>query len=101
MKSRLLPTLILLILLLVSCAPATVQPESSSYQPAAVEPSPTAFLPSEPTLISVTETAVVPTESATPLPIATSRGPELHATSPGTVNLASGGLQFIEFFRFT
>jgi hypothetical protein len=35
------------------------------------------------------------------LPVATSRGPELHATDPTTVSLASGGLQFVEFFRFT
>jgi hypothetical protein len=28
-------------------------------------------------------------------------GDALHATDPSTVNLASGGLQFVEFFRFT
>jgi hypothetical protein len=43
--------------------------------------------------------------SATPpvdiQPAATSRGPELHATNPTTVSLASGQLQFVEFFRFT
>ena len=43
--------------------------------------------------------------SATPpvdvQPAATSRGPELHATDPTTVSLASGQIQFIEFFRFT
>jgi hypothetical protein len=33
--------------------------------------------------------------------MATSRGPDLHATDPTTVSLASGGLQFVEFFRFT
>ena len=33
--------------------------------------------------------------------IATSRGPDLHATDPTTVNLASGQLQLVEFFRFT
>jgi hypothetical protein len=38
---------------------------------------------------------------ATALPMATSRGPQLHATDPATVSLASGGLQFVEFFRFT
>jgi hypothetical protein len=35
------------------------------------------------------------------LPVATSRGPDLHATDPATVSLASGQLQFVEFFRFT
>jgi hypothetical protein len=37
----------------------------------------------------------------TVLPVATSREPDLHATDPTTVSLASGGLQFVEFFRFT
>ena len=45
------------------------------------------------------EATLAPTESA--LPIATSRGPELEATDPATVALASGGLQLVEFFRFT
>ncbi len=31
----------------------------------------------------------------------TPRGPDLVATDPTTVNLASGGLQLVEFFRFT
>ena len=38
---------------------------------------------------------------ATLLPVATSRGPDLEATDPTTVNLASGQVQFVEFFRFT
>lgn len=38
---------------------------------------------------------------ATALPVATSRGSNLEATDPTTVSLASGGLQFVEFFRFT
>jgi hypothetical protein len=33
--------------------------------------------------------------------VATSRGPNLEATDPNTVSLASGGLQLVEFFRFT
>jgi hypothetical protein len=43
--------------------------------------------------------------SATPPPtvqaVATSRGPNLEAIDPTTVQLASGGVQLIEFFRFT
>jgi hypothetical protein len=43
--------------------------------------------------------------SATPAldaqPVATSRGPDLEATNPTSVRLASGGLQLVEFFRFT
>jgi hypothetical protein len=41
--------------------------------------------------------------SEAPIVIAvpTSRGPNLEATDPATVSLASGQLQLIEFFRFT
>jgi hypothetical protein len=42
-----------------------------------------------------------PTEAPAVLPIATSRGDALEATDPSMVNLASGGLQLVEFFRFT
>ena len=65
--------------------PASVTPVTSN--PPALEPSPTASLTSAPT-------------AATPLPIATSRGPDLEATDPATVVLASGGLQLVEFFAF-
>jgi hypothetical protein len=41
-------------------------------------------------------TAVVPVQA-----VATSRGPNLEATDPSTVSLASGQLQLVEFFRFT
>lgn len=101
MKTRLIPTLSLLILLLASCAPAaaTEVPAQQPAAPVAVEPSATlvpdaAQAPSEP---------AAPTEAAAsdPLPVATSRGPDLHATDPSTVSLASGQLQFVEFFRFT
>jgi len=80
MKNRLFPTpstalrtsLLLLALLLASCAPA-----------------------------AVTDAPTQPAAAPALLPVATSRGPDLHATDPGTVNLASGQLQFVEFFRFT
>ena len=39
--------------------------------------------------------------AGTEAPIATSHGPDLHPTDPATVNLASGQIQFVEFFRFT
>jgi hypothetical protein len=41
----------------------------------------------------------MPTEI--PQVVATSRGPDLEATDPSTVSLASGDLQLVEFFRFT
>lgn len=45
-------------------------------------------------------TASVPLEAPVQA-IATSRGDDLEATDPTTVNLASGQLQLVEFFRFT
>jgi hypothetical protein len=88
-----------LILLLAACAP---QSEASEPPPVATE-LPVEALPSAtlaaPTLEPATQGA--PTEESAALPVATSRGPDLHATDPTTVSLASGGLQFVEFFRFT
>jgi nucleoid-associated protein YgaU len=108
MKTRLLPSLGLLVLLLAACAPAAVSPEPSGEQPAApvaAEPTPTPFTPADPAPADpVTEPVAAPTEevaAAEPLPVATSRGDNLHATTPSEVSLASGGLQFVEFFRFT
>jgi len=43
-------------------------------------------------------TATLPVD---PQPVATSRGPNLEATDPATVSLASEQIQFVEFFRFT
>ena len=85
---------LLTVLLASACAPAVIP------QPAA----PT--LPPLPMPIHTPETATqfeVPTEAATqiPVPIATSRGPDLEATDPIMVTLESGGLQLVEFFRFT
>ena len=103
MKSRFSRTLILLVIFLAACAP--VESAMSTNSPAATQP-PTVSVPTatvnSPTLGSPTE-MLAPTEAvaATPFPIATSRGPNLEATNPTTVSLASGGLQFVEFFRFT
>jgi hypothetical protein len=103
-KPRFFLTIGLLIVLLASCAPAAVtESPAQPAAPVAVEPSATPFTPSEPTLAPPTEAVAVATEAIapTPFPVATSRGPNLEATDPRTVSLASGGLQFIEFFRFT
>jgi hypothetical protein len=88
----------LVALLLAGCAPSAI----STTAPAAAAPTNTAPAP-----VPASETAVpVASEAATeasqqPLPVATSRGPNLEATDPSTVSLASGGLQLVEFFRFT
>jgi hypothetical protein len=92
-------SLSLLAVFLAACAPGTSAPvptEPSTVQATATIPA------AEPTTGTAQDTAV-PTQvpSATAVPIATSRGPDLHATDPTTVSLASGGLQLVEFFRFT
>ena len=84
--------LILFVVLLAACAPA-----ESVTEPPAVDLV-TATL-AAPTIESATQAA--PSGEATALPVATSRGPNLEATDPTTVSLASGELHFVEFFRFT
>jgi hypothetical protein len=99
MKTRFFSTLSLLAVLLAACAPGTVQPPAV-VQPAVANPTATFLvdIPS-PTLEAATQ-AVADAPTAI-IPIATSRGPNLEATDPTTVNLASGQIQFVEFFRFT
>jgi hypothetical protein len=99
LKTRLFTSLVLLAITLAACATpgGSVSPSQT-----VIEPSPTVLsapansTPTAPTAPAPTE-ALVPS----PLPLATSRGPDLHATDPTTVNLASGGLQLVELFRFT
>ena len=89
-------------LLVASCAPGGVEPP-----PQAVVPSATPFKAAIAPSPAVTTGAAQPTEEpaetpgGTPQAVATSRGEKLEATSPSTVALASGGLQLVEFFRFT
>jgi hypothetical protein len=101
MKTRFLLSLTGFAIFLAGCASAG---RSTSSPVAATEPPIVA--PSTPTAAPAHESpteAVAATEASgpAPLPVATSRGPDLHATDPATVSLASGGLQFVEFFRFT
>jgi hypothetical protein len=98
MKTRLITTLSLLAVLLAACSPATSQPPAA--QPVVVESTATPLTESVlPTLEAATQAPVA--EVPTALPVATSRGPDLHATDPSTVSLTSGELHFVEFFRFT
>ena len=104
MKTLRLPlTFLLLAVLVAACAP--VEQSTATNPPAVVtEPSLAAPATSTPGIVQDVPTEADPaTEApeATALPVATSRGPDLHATDPTTVSLASGGLQFVEFFRFT
>lgn len=95
MKSRyFFPTLILAAVLLASCAPKSVATEPVVPPLAATQaPESRPAQPSQATEIPAQETA--------PLAVATSRGNQLEATDPATVSLASGGIQLVEFFRFT
>ena len=90
--------------LVTACAPSATdsmeQPSSTvsmdpSATPLAGVPSPTLEVVARP---SAEWTVTVPVDAP---PVATSRGPDLHATDPTTINLATGKLHFVEFFRFT
>lgn len=96
------------VLLTVSCAPAVTSP------PAAPITSPLGTIEAVPATAAPTDTSTPEAPEATAaLPastqtvevevqaVATSRGPNLEATDPATVSLASGQLQLVEFFRFT
>jgi hypothetical protein len=90
----------LLAAILTACAsPQATQPQIPSAEP--LLPTPTVIQPLVSTDTSAAPTTVLEAPTLTPIPVATSRGPDLHATDPTTVNLASGQYQFVEFFRFT
>ncbi|HEX2992145.1 MAG TPA: hypothetical protein VHO49_15775 [Anaerolineales bacterium] len=97
-KLRLFPAFLLLALLMAACASAATSTPLQT-QPEAVEP--TAAAQQEPTAEQAPAVEETSAPSVEALPAATSRGPDLHATDPATVSLASGGLQLVEFIRFT
>ena len=102
-KNRLFLSLFLLTVLLVGCAPA----ETSANSPEIASTTPIILELTATPVVDLTETHIYTNSlnSATPAPttqaVATSRGPSLEAVDPTTVSLASGGVQFVEFFRFT
>ncbi len=102
MKPRSILTIgLLTVFLLGACAPAA-SPEPAQSEapfqslPQATEP-PAQPQPTE----TENQPEAAPSEVTPPQSIATSRGPNLEASDPTTVNLASGDLQLVEFFRFT
>ena len=96
--TRLFPTSILIaIFLLSACAPAAPSPTTV---PESVPPTEAEAAAPTPPEVAPEATAVPPTEAPVQA-VATSRGPNLEATDPTTVSLASGQLQLVEFFRFT
>ena len=91
--------------LVVACAPlktSSPDPESASPTPVILEftATPVVDLTTAPGDLD-SLTSATPAPAATAQPVATSRGPNLEATDPTTVSLASGGVQLVEFFRFT
>ena len=90
---------LLAVLLASACAPAvTASPATDAPAPTVSQATAT-LAATQPEVQP--EATLAPTEAALAQPIATSRGPELEATDPAMVALASGGLQLVEFFRFT
>lgn len=97
-------TLVLLAALLASACEVLAEGAPAVTSPNAAPALTLSSTPQPPTQVFVTATQPeVLTEAATQTPqaIATSRGPDLEATDPATVRLDSGGLQLVEFFRFT
>ncbi len=83
----------LIAVLVASCAPAanpTLAPVPNTNQ------APATNLPD-----GSTPQAQATVEAPSPVAAATSRGPNLEATDPSTVSLASGSLQLVEIFRYT
>jgi len=106
MRPILFPILVFLAFLWAACAPITSDDASAPGLPVEASQTPSSVPTVEITsTLGLTATSSPQLPSSTPAvdaqPVATSRGPDLEATDPTTVRLASGGLQLVEFFRFT
>jgi hypothetical protein len=97
MRSRLffLTASLLVVLASSACAPA----QTASPVLPTVESTPDTAAPTEFSAPDATD--LPPTQIVDIQVVPTSLGSNLHATDPATVSLASGGLQLVEFFRFT
>jgi hypothetical protein len=93
--------LLVAVLAVSACAPAVTAPDTPTVALASPTVAPSPTIESTATLIPESTVTVMPTQDIQVQPVATSRGPNLEATDPTTVSLASGGLQLVEFFRFT
>jgi len=105
-KPRLIFWTVGLVILLAAsasaCASAVVTSPSQEEAPVLppvedISPTATPIIPTQaPVQTPVTE----PSSAVEVQPVATSRGPSLHATDPSEIQLASGQLQLIEAFNF-
>jgi hypothetical protein len=91
-RGSVLTVSLIAVLLASACASAAT---SVPAEPPAVESIPATAAPQS------TAPAATTVSSVDVQAVATSRGPDLEATDPTTVSLASGQLQLVEFFRFT
>lgn len=87
---------LLVIVLVSACSTPPSTPALEVTLPIVLSPTAT-FQVEQPSV----DPGVTSTPAEPALPVATSRGSDLEATDPASVSLASGGLQLIEFFRFT
>ncbi|MFH2040177.1 MAG: hypothetical protein ABIJ65_12160 [Chloroflexota bacterium] len=92
-----LPVMTFLMLLLAACTPAI----PDLVEAPVATPHESTPISSQVPQVIATDNQVPATEEPAPALVATSRGPNLVATDPSTVNLASSQLQLVEFFRFT
>ena len=86
-------SLLLAAALLAACGPAAEIPVPTATLPAPSAPA----VATEPPAPIATE---APQTIATEAPVFVSRGPNLEASDPTTVNLASGTPTLVEFFAF-
>lgn len=80
-------------LLAVACAPTAPTESPSTASDSAVA--------TEAVAAQTEATALTEAPAIVPAVVVTPRGDTLEATDPATFSLASGGLQLVEFFRFT
>jgi flagellar basal body-associated protein FliL len=88
---------LLLVLVTAACGPAVQQtvPTATATQVVAYP------VTTQPAIEPTSGSIATETNQSEPMVQPTSRGPNLEASDPSTVNLASGQLQLVEFFRFT
>jgi len=101
-KQRLFLGLSLLAVLLAACAPVQTQARPPEIASATlIITGPTARRGVDLTATRApSDTLNSANPASTVQAVATSRGPNLEATDPKTVSMASGGLQLVEFFEF-
>ena len=98
-RKTLLSLGLLVVLVLSACTPSVSAPLPTPT----LAPQPTAPVPATESVAVATAAVVIETEPPAEevvVALPTSRGNELEATDPSTVNIASGGPQLIEFFAF-